>query len=103
MRIINYFSRSRLHSGTIKNISRNGLFIKSNEVFRIGDALTLILQGRDRKKAYTVKGRVVRVNHDGFAMDFKKTGEQPAVVSHQTFQPRAYASSAVRLERASVS
>ena len=65
-----YGSHHRFHKGVIKDISRGGIFIETNDVFHIGENLILALPYANHAKGLKVKGEVVRIGRHGLAVKF---------------------------------
>jgi Tfp pilus assembly protein PilZ len=68
---IHYGAHKQFFEGLIKDISRGGLFIKSNDKFPVGQELTLAIPSASRMKSFKLKGEVVRIDQEGFGVKFK--------------------------------
>jgi len=55
-----------------KDISNGGLFIQTNEVFSVGQVVTLNIPFSDGNRAINVPAEIVRVNDRGIGLRFMK-------------------------------
>ncbi len=63
-----FATQNRLYEGQLKDYSRNGLFIKTNEVLPIGEIITVVdpnPDGVDEKR----KGEILWRNKEGFGVE----------------------------------
>jgi Tfp pilus assembly protein PilZ len=68
---IHYSGRNQFYEGLVKDISRGGLFIKSQDKFPAGQELRLVIPIPTKNKSLKLVGKVVRINQEGFAVKFK--------------------------------
>ena len=76
-----FATRSRLYEGQLKDYSRNGLFIKTKEVLRIGEVITVVdphPEGVNQKR----KGQILWRNNEGFGVELyrRRYETEPKVV-----------------------
>ena len=64
-----FATQKRLYKGLTKNISPTGVFIKTNNTLKAGQALTLAIPLEGEQKVM-IKGRVVWSNQVGFGVKF---------------------------------
>jgi hypothetical protein len=58
----------RLYEGQLKNYGRNGLFIKSKEIFSIGEIITVVDPHPDGENIKR-KGQILWKNEEGFGVE----------------------------------
>ena len=68
---INYSANKKFYEGLVKDISRGGMFIKSEDKFSVGQELTLAIPSANRLKILKLRGEVVRTDKKGFGVKFK--------------------------------
>ena len=68
---IHYAGRYQFYEGLVKDISRGGLFIISQDKFPDGQELRLVIPIPTKNKSLKLIGKVVRINQEGFAVKFK--------------------------------
>jgi Tfp pilus assembly protein PilZ len=69
---INYTANKKFYEGLVKDISRGGMFIKSEDKFTVGQELKLTIPSAGRLKNLTLRGAVVRIGKEGFGVKFKR-------------------------------
>ena len=68
---INYTTNNRFYTGLIKDISKTGIFIQTNDSFPCGQILMLAIPFSNKNKNTIVNGEVVRSIQEGFGVRFK--------------------------------
>ena len=68
---INYTINNRFYTGLIKDISKTGIFIQTNDSFPCGQILMLAIPFSNKNKNTIVNGEVVRSTQEGFGVRFK--------------------------------
>jgi len=68
---INYATQNRVYSDTITDISKNGLFIETNQALNVGEEIMLSfnMQGYDRP--FKIKGKIARSGRNGVGVEFR--------------------------------
>jgi len=66
-----YSTQSGLHTGRTKNFSASGVFIATEENFRVGQQLKLSLPLK-KGKSVVMKGQIVWKNEEGFGLKLQK-------------------------------
>ena len=69
---INYTVNKKFYEGFVRDISRGGMFIKSEDKFNVGQELTLAIPSANRFKSLKLRGEVVRTDTEGFGVKFKR-------------------------------
>ncbi len=69
---ITFFTQNRQYRALCKNISNDGIFIQTSEIFRLGQLVTLDIPFSDGKESITVPAEIVHVNPDGIGLQFIK-------------------------------
>ena len=67
-----YASRDRFIKGTVKDISKGGMFIEATDGITMGEQLNLAVPAGHRRRDFTVRGEIVRVDPNGLAIRFKR-------------------------------
>ncbi|MDP4726315.1 MAG: PilZ domain-containing protein [Desulfobacterales bacterium] len=67
-----YASRNRFIKGTVKDISKGGMFIEAVDEIAVGEQLNLALPAVQRHRDLTVRGEIVRVDPNGLAIRFER-------------------------------
>ena len=62
--------RDKKYWGESINISKGGIFIKTDIQFSVGKKIKIVLPGSNIHKNLSLKGLIVRVNTDGFGVKF---------------------------------
>ena len=57
-------------SGEFKNISKGGVFIKTDIKFTVGKKIRIVIQGSKIRNNVSLKGLIVRINTEGFGVKF---------------------------------
>lgn len=60
----------RIISGMIHNIGIGGVYIEAHEKFSVGQIITISYFGSDNQNEIEVKGKVIRTNAGGFALEY---------------------------------
>ena len=71
-KVIYFISRKSKHKGVVKNISRGGAFIITQENFAIGQMIYLFFPATRLKKELRLKGWIVRVDQNGIGVRFDR-------------------------------
>ena len=69
---IEFIARGFIHKGVLLNISPGGAFVEHDEMFRIGEKMSLSIPFTKAKKHLKIVGEVIRNNPQGFAVKFLK-------------------------------
>ena len=64
--------KSKNYRGEFKNISRGGVFIKSDIKFMVGKRIRIIIPGSKIRRDLALKGWIVRINAEGFGVKFDR-------------------------------
>ncbi|MGW8187562.1 MAG: PilZ domain-containing protein, partial [Desulfobacterales bacterium] len=67
-----YASRNRFIRGTIKDISKGGMFIEAAGGIAVGEHLNLVVPAGHRQRDFTVRAEIVRVDPNGLAIRFER-------------------------------
>ena len=66
-----YFStQNRYYQGSIKDISRGGMYVKTNDEFNVGQVLHLVIPETKYDKNVLIRGEVVRSSKSGVGIKF---------------------------------
>ena len=68
---INYTSNNRFYTGLIKDISKTGIFIQTENFLPRGEIIMLAIPFSNKNNNTIVNGEVVRSNQEGFGVKFK--------------------------------
>lgn len=71
-KVVYFTSRNAKYKGFIKNISRGGAFIITQEKFAIGQMINLVFPATRLKKELRLKGWIVRVDKNGIGVRFDR-------------------------------
>jgi len=66
-----FTSQNQYYRGLIYNISRGGVFIKTNDIFSIGQIIKLVIPGTKIDKGVMLMAEVVRLSKIGIGVTFK--------------------------------
>lgn len=80
-------SQQRYCRGSIQNISRSGVFIKTTKKFAAGRIIKLVIPGTELDKGIMLKGQVVRFNQAGIGIVFKSIIKKRVKIIHPQFSP----------------
>jgi Tfp pilus assembly protein PilZ len=69
---VSLICRNRCDQGLITDISRGGAFIATDQKFSLGRKVQIRIPGDNEFKAVTLKGWIVRINHNGVAIRFDR-------------------------------
>ncbi len=67
-----YASRNRFIRGTVKDISKGGMFIEAADGIAVGERLNLAVPAGYRQRDFTVRVKIVRVDPNGLAVRFER-------------------------------
>ena len=70
-RPILYATRNRFFKGTIKDISKGGVFIEAPDMMAVGQRLTLAIPSGRQGGGLKLRGEIVRIDPEGLAIQFK--------------------------------
>ncbi len=73
---IEFLARGFVHNGTLLNISPGGAFVEYEEVFKVGEQMSLSIPFTKTKKHLNITAEVIRNNPQGFAVKFLKKAQQ---------------------------
>ena len=62
--------KNRNYKAEFKNISRGGVFIKTDIGFTVGKRIRIVISGNKIRKDYQLQGLIVRSNTEGFGAKF---------------------------------
>jgi hypothetical protein len=65
-----YATRNRFFKGTIKDISKGGVFIEAPDMIAVGQRLTLAIPSARNRRGLKLKGEIVRIDPNGLAVRF---------------------------------
>lgn len=68
--------KDKYYRGEFCNISRGGVFIKTNIQFPVGKPIRIAMPGSKIRNNFFLKGLIVRINTDGFGVKFDKGFDQ---------------------------
>ena len=71
-----FTSQNQYYEGIIKNISRNGAFIETNNKFSEGQSIRLVIPGTKIDKGVMLKSAIVREDQDGIGVQFLELKKQ---------------------------
>lgn len=74
-RNISFSVQEREYKATCKDISNGGIFIQTEEVFSVGQAVVLNIPFSDGRREIKVPAEIVRVSSHGIGMKFMKKDE----------------------------
>jgi len=77
---VNYTVRGRSYQDKFQDISIEGVFIRTREMFSVGDELTLTISHSSQKRPIRIPGEVVRIESNGVGVKFKKRSQAQAEV-----------------------
>jgi len=69
--------RDRTYTALCKDISNGGIFIETDQVFQVGQIVTLIIPFSDDRRNLNVPAEIVRVSQDGIGLRFLKKQQPP--------------------------
>jgi hypothetical protein len=76
-----FTTRTMVFEGLIKNISREGVYIRSFLALPVGQTITIALpSSRNKNRDIKIEGKVVWINEDGFGVKFHE--QMPALPHH---------------------
>lgn len=64
--------KDKNYTGEFKNISRGGVFIKTDIRFTVGKQIRLVIPGSKIRKNIKIQGWIVRINAEGFGVEFAR-------------------------------
>lgn len=67
-----YASRNRIFKGSVKDISRGGMFIEAAGHITVGEQVNLAVPAVHRHRDFTLRGKIVRVDPRGLAIRFQR-------------------------------
>lgn len=67
-----FLSRKRLHEGVIRNVSKGGTYIETDDFFFAGQEITVAGPFEDDGQEGKQKGAIVRFDGKGIGVKFKK-------------------------------
>jgi len=73
---IEFLARGFVHNGTLLNISPGGAFVEYEEVFKVGEKMSLSIPFTKAKKHLNIAAEVIRNNPKGFAVKFLKKAQK---------------------------
>jgi Tfp pilus assembly protein PilZ len=80
--------KGKNYKGEIKNISSGGVYIKTGIRFTAGKQIRIVIPGSKFRKESKLEGRIVRINSEGFGVEFsRKSGRDIRRQSESTSTP----------------
>ncbi|UCH21450.1 MAG: PilZ domain-containing protein [Deltaproteobacteria bacterium] len=73
---VDYEVRNEVHKNFIQDISAAGVFIETQNPPSIGEKIKLTFSLAKSKKPVTITGKIVRTDHNGFAVDFRPNSKK---------------------------
>jgi hypothetical protein len=73
---IEFIARGFIHNGVLLNISPGGAFVEYDEVFKIGEKMSLSIPFTKTNKHLNISGEVIRNESQGFAVKFLKKSKK---------------------------
>ena len=70
--IITFSTLDRQYTAVCKDISNGGIFIQTEDVFRLGQLVTLDIPYSNGRESIKVPAEIVRVNAEGIGLKFMK-------------------------------
>lgn len=67
--------KDKNYRGEFKNISKGGVFVKTDIRFTIGKQIRIVIPGSNIRKNLRLKGLIVRINTDGFGVKFDDSSD----------------------------
>ena len=77
--LVHYVVEGRAYQDFIRNISDSGLFIESTNSFSIGQRVMLTFSLSNAQKTVKVRGEIIRMHPDGFAVEFTKKKQRRGI------------------------
>jgi Tfp pilus assembly protein PilZ len=71
-RTISFFVQNRRYQAICKDISSGGIFIQTDEVFHLGQLVTLDIPFSNGDQSIQVPAEIVRVDQEGIGLKFMK-------------------------------
>ena len=68
--IVDYSVNDQYYRDFIQDISESGLFIKTSQMFSVGQKIQMAFMSPDYQKPFKIKGEIVRVHTDGVGVKF---------------------------------
>ena len=69
---ISFYVQNRHYEASCKDISSGGIFIQTDEVFHVGQIVTLDIPFSNRNQSIKVPAEIVRVDSEGIGLRFMK-------------------------------
>ena len=69
---ISFYVQNRRYKAFCKDISSGGIFIQTDEVFHVGQIVTLDIPFSNRNQSIKVPAEIVRVDSEGIGLKFMK-------------------------------
>lgn len=69
---IEFFSQEKKYRGFSKDISSSGMFIITNDLFSVGQVVSLKISFANNDRFIKVPAQIVRVTEDGIGVEFLK-------------------------------
>ena len=68
--IVDYSVSDQYYRDFIQDISESGLFIKTSQMFSVGQKIQMTFMSPDYQKPFKIKGEIVRIHTDGVGVKF---------------------------------
>ena len=65
-----YTNEIKFGEGTVRNVSPDGMFLMTKELFNLGEDINIEFQFRNSRKKMKLQGTIVRSACDGFGIKF---------------------------------
>ena len=69
--IIDYNVGDRHYRDFIRDISGSGIFIKTSQIFSVGQTILMTFMSPDNQKPFRINGEIIRTHEDGIGVTFK--------------------------------
>ena len=73
--IVNYAVKGRAYQNYIQDISTEGIFIETREIFSVGDEILLTISYSNEVRPFRITGEVARISPKGVGVKFKKLSQ----------------------------
>ncbi len=73
---VDYKINNRVYSKSIRDISRGGIFVGSDQPVKIGSDVVMVFSDYVKLCLISMGGRIVRGEDEGFAVRFKRNAEE---------------------------
>jgi Tfp pilus assembly protein PilZ len=78
--IIDYTVGDRYYRDFIQDISASGVFIKTSQIFTVGQPILMTFMSPDNQKPFRIKGEIIRTHEDGIGVAFNTESQVQELV-----------------------